>query len=312
MLIECKLDGKYFDSVKELHGYLKQFKLAQHKYYHEYYPRRDLMTGEMIEYKDYDQYFSQDFLTKENLKVYLKSKPEEGKAWAINYLKRRKEDKGLIYAPSQVDLRCLFCPTTHYFDKVCADQGGYYGITKTLGYKDRFTNERVIFSSMTKDVVAIQDTREQNPIKLSLPTIEQCLKVGDYGLAEPYDQKIYIDRKSLNDWAGTLSVKGFERFDRELTRAEQSGSYVVMIVENRIDYALNYQDLGLSFMRHVKASPEYLFHQLRTLLAKYPTCFQALFVNGRTEMADKIVKIFQMGNQVRKIDLQYAYEKGEL
>ncbi len=64
--------------------------------------------------------------------------------------------------------------------------------------------------------------------------------------------------------------------------------------------------------RHVKASPEYLLHNLRDLLQRYPLSFQVLFCDGRVEMAAKMLRVFELGAQVRETDLQFAVEEGLL
>ena len=121
--LTCALDGKVFENIKDLHAHIKIFRLTNGKrilledYYHEYFPRYDKATGALIPYKDPEQYFSQEFTDKNSLKKWLKENPEEGKIWAVEWLKKRKESKSLEYAPSYVELRSLQCPTHLYYNK---------------------------------------------------------------------------------------------------------------------------------------------------------------------------------------------------
>jgi len=64
--------------------------------------------------------------------------------------------------------------------------------------------------------------------------------------------------------------------------------------------------------RHTRIKPSHVFKNLRDLLQKYPLNFQAVFVEGRVEAQDKIIKIFELGDQAKRVDLQYSYEKGLL
>jgi hypothetical protein len=136
---------------------------------------------------------------------------------------------------------------------------------------------------------------------------------------------IRIERKSLPDFCGTMSGRKVEyankkkaaridssldRFDRELARAKEAGLYVVMMVEADINDA---NSIGyLPQTKHVKASASYILHNLRELLVKYPLTFQAIFVAGRTEMVRVMSKVFELGEQVKSTDLQFALEEGRL
>ena len=316
----CEFDQTSHISKEDLHLYLRRFRIKQEVYYHQYNPRHDLLTGELIPYKDYDQYHTQSFINKINLKKWLKTNPEKGLQWAIDWLREYKMKKCLEYAPSQVELRTMVCPSMPYYDKVGHNLGGYYGITKSLGYTARYQYHSLKFTDFASDAIILQDTREQLPLKLSIATKRETVNVGDYALAPPYDEGVRIERKSLSDMCGTLSGRqmarkdgadsAFNRFDRELARAKEANLYVVMIVESDINEAQSFN--YLPHMKHIKASPSYLMHNLRELLSKYPLSFQTLFVSGRVEAAKKLIRILQLGAQVETIDLQMAYEKGEL
>lgn len=323
-MIECCFDGTVHESLDALHAHLRRYRVSKEKYYHTYYPRHDPITGELIPFRDLDQYLAQDFRDKNTLRRWLKEHPEEGLLWAKQWLARRKEEKALVYAPSQVELRTLCCPSMPYYDKVAASEGGYYGVTASLGYAPRYVAEPLQFTPLPQDAVVLQDTREDKPIALPRPMREATLNVGDYALAAPYDRNIRIERKSLNDWCGTLSGRkqirkgktkttewtNLERFERELARAQEQGLYVVMMVEDSLAHAQAFD--RLPHMRHVKASPAYLMHNLRELLIRYPLTFQCVFVEGRVEMSRAMLRVFELGDQVRRVDLQSRYEQGQL
>ena len=303
-MIICKIDNSTHESVELLHKYLRKFHIKQSKYYEEYCPKKDLLTGEKIDFKDYNQYFNQDFKNKNNLKKWLKNNPDKGREWAVNWLIKRKEEKSLIYAPSYIELRSLFAPSMDYFNSI----GDYYSITKELGFLDRYNNDKLKFKPFKNKTIII-DTREQNPITLSLPTINGTVAVGDYALQGKDDLGIYIERKSLQDFCGTLSG-GLERFDRELKKAQEAGLYIVMMVESNLSDSLSFSFLPQ--MKWTKAQPSFIFKNLRDLLNKYPLNFQVIFTEGRKDFANKMIKIFELGEQVKKVDLQYRIENQEI
>lgn len=318
MSLICHLDQTEHADRAALHKHLRPL-MKLEAYYLTYERRVDLATGEPIPFKDAEQYLAQDFVDKKSIKRYIKEQPEKARVWAINYLRRRKEEKGLIYAPSQVELRSLQCPSTPYYDSV----GGYYTIARELGFKDRYisyTEQNTASAVDWDDKCIICDTREQIPLKFTVRTVKQALKYGDYALAEPHDQGIYIERKGLSDFVGTLNCRkverkkqddsSFERFDRELARSVANDHYIVMLVEANINDALGFNYLPQ--MRWTKVSPSHVFKNLRDLLTKYPLHFQAVFADGRVEAARVAIKIFEIGASVRNIDLQHQYEKGIL
>ncbi|MCL4552924.1 MAG: hypothetical protein M1305_05160, partial [Candidatus Marsarchaeota archaeon] len=73
----------------------------------------------------------------------------------------------------------------------------------------------------SKPVVVI-DTREQEPYTFDpgwIETIRRALPAGDYSLLG-YEASIAIERKSLEDFVGTL-IRGRERFRNELLKLQR-------------------------------------------------------------------------------------------
>lgn len=80
-----------------------------------------------------------------------------------------------------------------------------------------------------EDLVAIIDTREQTPVDLSpLRSIRKGLKTGDYSV-EGYEEKIAIERKSLQDFIGCCGSSR-TRFEKEVARL-QTYPYRSIVVE---------------------------------------------------------------------------------
>jgi hypothetical protein len=302
---KCLIDDSGFKTLEHLHLYLRKLKIKQSEYYEKFLPRQDLGTGEVIKYKDYEQYFSTDFLNKNSLKRYLKQNPEKGKEWAINWLKKRKGSKGLVYAPTQVELRSLMCPTMHYYESI----GGYNKIVEEIGYKIKFNNTKLKYSALNKDTVIITDTREQKPLSIEkYKTKIECVKYGDYALEGRYDKKIYVERKSIADFVGSFG-KDLGRLKREIQRAKDDNGYLVVLVENDLNTALSFNYLPQ--LKFSKVTPSHIFKNVRDILHEFDNV-QFLFVDGRKEAARAIIKIFELGESVKNIDLEFCYEFGSL
>ena len=82
---------------------------------------------------------------------------------------------------------------------------------------------------------------------------------------------------------------------------------LIILVEDTLANALSFKYLP-HISKKIKVTPEYIFHNVRMLIQKYPH-IQFLFVNGRKESKRVIQKIFFSGCAYKKIDLQYAYDQ---
>lgn len=77
------------------------------------------------------------------------------------------------------------------------------------------------------------DSREQSPWSFD-PTLVHAVRgtvrTGDYCVTG--DKGFAVERKSLNDFLGTIS-SGWDRFQREIYRAREAGFHMPIIVEAR-------------------------------------------------------------------------------
>jgi ERCC4-type nuclease len=77
------------------------------------------------------------------------------------------------------------------------------------------------------------DSREQTPWAFDSTLVHATrgtVRTGDYCVKG--DKGFSIERKSLNDFLGTIST-GWERFQREIYRAKDAGYNMPIIVEAR-------------------------------------------------------------------------------
>jgi hypothetical protein len=307
MSVICKVDGKEFKDEKSLHLSLKSYGLNKVKYYQTYYERRDLLTNELINFKTKEQYFSSDFNDKNNMKKWLKQQPiEKAQEYCKQLLIKRKNNKNLIYAPTQVELRTIMAPSIIFYNKIFKD---YYDICSSIGLENRFIHPNLIgdnFKNKLKqnDTIYV-DTREQSWLKFNTPFEIKTLSFGDYTCSNN-NCGCFIERKSLSDFISTLSVKNYDRFKNEIDKARRNNAYIIVMVEETLTNALSFQYLP-HISKKIKATPEYIFHNVRELLQGYDN-LQFLFVDGRKEMTELIESIFASKCFYKKIDLQLAYD----
>lgn len=291
----CKICGA--ENVDDGH-FWKTHKTKISTYYLTTYNKRDLLTSEIVPFYNKTQYLSQDFINRRNLKEWLRRQSVENKQ---NYLKqlllKRKQYKDLVYTPTQTELRSLdIMPGVVTFNEVFGD---YYKLCEELGFRSRgHKNADIIYKNQQTPILI--DTREQNPILFKDSEIT-TLKYGDYTTK---DSDIFIDRKSLQDFIGTIS-SGYDRFSNEIFKALTDNVSIVMLVENSLSDCLsfNYKYAG----KYTKATPEFVFHRLRELIQKFPN-FQAAFCENRGDMKEKILKILDIQN-ICEIDLQLATDR---
>lgn len=301
-MIKCLIDNQEFSDIKYLHAHLKKLSIKLEDYYTQYLDKRDLLTGEKIEFKNYKQYLKSDFVSKVNLNKWSAVNPDKAIEWAKNFLSERKQEKNLTYAPHHSELRTLFCPNVKFFEKF----SDYNQICESIGLTKRFDYKKELkFTPLPIDYKIVIDTREQKPLAL-LNKVTGTLKFGDYALDG--NNSICFERKSLSDLVGTLG-KGYERFCRELQRAKEAGSYLIVLVEKDINSALSFHKEFET--RYAKVTPEHIFRNMRELIYQFDNV-QFVFAKDRKESARVMMRILELGEQTKTTDLQYMYEVKKL
>jgi ERCC4-type nuclease len=143
------------------------------------------------------------------------------------------------------------------------------------------------------------DTREQNALQFK-DSKKMKLSCGDYTTTGPLFSDVFIERKSLEDLVSTLTA-GAQRFDREISRAEDFGQYLVVLVENKVSNAINYSPEN-SFSKYING--KFVFFKIREICSKYKN-IQFLFSDSRENSQALMIKIFKMKDKVRNYDLEF-------
>jgi len=320
--IICKICNEEFPANKNLHMHLRKHKIRVVEYYQTHYPKYDLHDGNIIKFKNRDQYFSTDFNSKTNLRMWLKSQPRHiSKKYMMDFLTSRKKKKFLVHSMGQVQLRSLMAAPVPFYDEIfddCVNESsyGYYALCEKLGFVNKFIRCDNITPNAEYDKSKYKiyiDTRERKPLRFDRDIEIQTLKFGDYTFSDPsVTCNCFIERKSLADFVGTLSG-GYNRFDREMLRAHEAGAYMVILVESKMSNATSFQFLRKAgskdrVFKNVRATPEFIMNNMRKIISDFPNC-QFLFVGGRKEASRVIEKIFTCGCVYREVDLQLAYDK---
>lgn len=290
--------------AKTFRAYLRANKITKENFILNTFKKKDLYDGDDLIFKNEDQYFNNDFNSRANLIDYFIN-CNDPLSFCLSFFSKRKSYKNLVYAPSQVELKSFIAPSINVIEKREID---YNQLMKLVSLKSKYDYSIKILDQNKKELIIIQDTREQRPLKFNVKTEVSKLDSGDYSCLAPHFSNVFIERKSLNDFVGTLSSKNFERFKSELARAKNLNQLIFIIIESPLSTALKFNTLDYNFSR---VSPEFIFHNMRELIQEFDNC-QFLFVNSRAESSRVIEKIFRSGEQIKKCDIQYLYEKGIL
>lgn len=293
------------EEILERSHHWKRHKTKESNYYQKYYPKFDLFTKESIIFKSPDSYFLTDFNDKNNLKKYLESlSKENGLQYLKNWLLKRKEVKNLIYSPSQIELRTLMFPSIKSFHKIYG-KNSYELLCKELNLINRYDyNQTIEYNNIIPEIII--DTRENKLLKFNCNIEIRKLNVGDYS-CDINHYKINVERKSIQDFLGSIT-SGFERFSREMERAEKLGIYIIILIESKINNLFGFKHLGYI---HTEASADYVNKRMRDLLSQYPN-IQICCVDGRIKASEFIVNLYRLKNDPRTIDFQYYIDKGNL
>lgn len=145
----------------------------------------------------------------------------------------------------------------------------------------------------------IIDSREQARLDFSEhPSVDEViikkLDVGDYGVnyRNGYDPKTYFERKTIGDLIGTLTT-GIDRFKKELSRAKESNSTLILIIEGSLTKTLK----GIKYS---KKDPVSIVKTVFTLWLKYG--LTPVFCTDSKEASAFIVHYYEaIGRQLLKV-----------
>lgn len=306
-MIICEKCKEEFKTNAALHKHVKAHGLKISDYYYIYHPRFDLYDKKMIEFKNLNYYMSTSFNNRLNFIEWLKTATKESAiAYFIEFLKNRKLNKNIRYLPCHVELKGLIAPSYHSLLKIFKDKDSLDLFASSIGLQQKYNyyTADINLTEPEKGLEIFVDTREELPFLFKdSKTISMKLICGDYTVKnEDLYSDVYIERKSINDLYGTMG-KGFDRFCRELERAQELNHYIVVVVESSFKEADSYVPY---FSKHSSFKP---MAKVREICQRFDNC-QFVFGGTRSECSNLVEKIFKLKGQVRALDLEYIKDKG--
>jgi hypothetical protein len=296
-MLKCKIDGTEYETILDLHTHLRKLKIKQEDYYSKFEDRRDLLTGEPIEFKNAEQYMGTYFKNKTNMKKWFEQNPVEAKTLARKMFEYRVKAKKLQKAPTEVEMLSSDLPSIFYYEKTF----GYEKICKELGlsvHKD-YSHEKIVVVKKKKTIII--DTREQKKLKFfGNNMVLEKLDFGDYAEASQKD-RLSIERKEAKDAIHSF-VRDIDRLRAEMERAKKTGAHIVVVCESSFSDMRSF-DYIPHIKKYTKVKPSVFFHNVRDICQEYDVQF--LFCDGRGDTAICMEKIMDIGPDVSKIDLQY-------
>lgn len=298
---KCKECDQEYGSLRSLHAHIKKHGVLLGDYYVKHFHRKDKLTGELIPFKKYDQYFYTSFLNASNMRKWCKTAPkEEVEDFVINSIKDKLTSKNIKAGPPALYLETSGLPDMEICKEIF---GSYNAVCEKFGmlpmlagqlpkeFDDDFSNNNILI-----------DTREQRP--LSFKNSESLkLDVGDYGVSGELYDYTFVDRKSYQDFGATVTG-GYARFVKELERCKSLGCFLFIVIECDFD-----QIYWKNKSVYKKFNLGYVLHNMRDIQAKYSDCCQFVFSGSREESVKLIPKVLVLGQKLWKVDLQYFWNK---
>ena len=299
--LSCKVCEKKFTKLASLHKHIKQHSMHLAEYYVNFFGRKNLLTGDLLPFKDVESYFHKDFTNRIQMNKWLRQVGQtKAKEYVQSTILKRVYDKKREYLPFHLEMEHCFLPK---LDIVRELFGSYSNFAEGCGIELMFDKPLVkdFFDlDLPEDLEIFIDTREQKPLDFNFKTKNQKLSFGDYAAAGNYYDYTFVDRKSANDFCGTLSSGNIDRFRRELQLTDDMDSCMFVVVESTIQKIIAQQKV---FKR--KATIDYLLKNLRDIMYEFPRRCQFIFTGSRNNSKFIIPRILFFGKKLWRTDLQY-------
>jgi hypothetical protein len=298
--VKCKICGAEFKTERSLHTHIKAHGILLSEYYITYYPRYNLYTGELIPFKNKEQYFNTFFSNNIELEKWAATAEHEHvQQILLLMLKNRIISKNLKYAPNHLELKLLELPEIKIYKEFF---GSYNEACRRLqvepllnkSIKSKFLKE----NKNLNELEILIDTREQQPLTFK-NSILQKLDFGDYTAAGEMYSRTYIDRKSETDFKSTMTV-GYDRFCNEMDRCVSFDSFMYIVVESSIEKIIRNNNYGAH-----KSNLTFVWHQMRLISHNFAKNCQFIFSGGRKRSENLIKLLLHAGPEMWNSDIQY-------
>jgi hypothetical protein len=267
------------------------------------FPKKSLLTGRLLEFRNIESYYFQDFATRNDMQIYVKSLSlEQQKEYCESLMRRRLEIKESMYLPSQLETLSLMMPSAKFYNRIFGD---YYKFGRNLGISSRFRHltqtERLDFDVSNETIII--DTREQ--LNFKFKGFKREVHKLDYGDYKLNSGKAVIERKGISDFVSSFGSQ-FDRLIREFDRAKTDGGYIYVIIEESLSNALKFNTLQ-SVSHKVRATPDFVFKNVRDAMQSYDNV-QFIFMPNRSETEKWIPIILKNHALCSQIDMQLYFD----
>jgi hypothetical protein len=300
-MVKCEECSQEFEERKKLHYHLRTHKVSQQEYYHKHFPKFDLYTGEIITFKNYEDYESKFFEKKGNLSRYISTNSTSRVKQVLEQiLDHRINSKGLTWEMSEVELISLEWPFKKQIEFIYGDFSIFF---QKLNKRYKVPDSIAVKNPNAKIFI---DTREQKPYVFEGCSFEITnLNFGDYACEiDGKEGNIHVERKNMMDFIQSFSATNYQRLKKEFQRAEVCGKNIVVLVEKDLGSMLSFDKMP-RIQRFVRASPEHIFHNVRQAYQEFRNV-QFLFVKDK-EIAKTLCKTILLNECLFEYDLQYLY-----
>jgi hypothetical protein len=304
MSFDCKECKESFGSLKSLHAHIKKHGMILGDYYVKHFARRNKLSGDLLQFKNYEDYFEKDFSNYKQLIEWCETAPaNEVEPYIISCLKNRIKKKELKYGPNTIELFTSNLPTIQLYKKFF---GSYSNACEACGVEPMFNaNLPKSFHSDFRDIKIYVDTREQQPLEFK-NSEKLKLDVGDYAVGGEDYNYTYVDRKSFGDFCSTMTVD-YKRFRRELQRCRDLGCYLFIVTESNL-----YKMAERNAYSPKRYNLDYAFHNMREIQSDFRDCCQFVFSGNRSNSQILIPKLLVNGKKLWNTDIQYFLDAGAM
>jgi hypothetical protein len=296
---ECKECSRSFGSQRSLHAHIKRHGLMLGDYYVKHFQRRNKLTGELLPFKNCEDYFDRDFSRPEQIFEWCEkhSRPEV-QTYLLELLRKRINKKNLDYGPTYLDLASAGYPSVDFYKKYF---GSYTEACRQCNVKPLLgAHLPKSFWGNYSNYNILIDTREQKPLEFNKSSVMK-LDVGDYAVTGSLYNYTFVDRKSFTDYCTTVTAH-YNRFAKELDRCRKLGCYMFVVIDQKFEH------MEEKNKKHYKRfNLDYVYHNMRELQAEYSDCCQFVFSGSRRMSSLLIPKLLILGKQLWKTDIQYFW-----
>jgi hypothetical protein len=270
-------------------------------YYVKHYQRRNKLTGDLLPFKNYDDYFEKDFSQPHQIFEWCEknSRPEVQK-YLLEILRKRIDKKNLDYGPTYLDLCSANVPSVDFYKSYF---GSYTEACRQCGVKPLLGGHlpKEFWNDYSNTYILI-DSREKKPLYFKKSETAK-LDVGDYGVTGPLYDYTFVDRKNFTDFCSTVT-NHYQRFARELQRCKDMGCYLFVVIDHKFEH-MDERNKG----NYKKFKLDYVYHNMRELQHEYSNSCQFIFSGSRKQSIHLIPKLLVMGKKLWQTDMQYFWSQ---